>query len=221
MIQQSKNPMIQQSNNPTPGLLWLRATDLKQWAYCPRIVYYSYCMPLPHQPTAAMQRGRDLHARIEFLERRRKLRAYNLGSGERQFEISLSSKQHALSGKLDMLVTTPQGRFPVDFKMAPTFLQDKLKEGRGEVGENHRLQLAAYAVMVEEKFACKVDTGFIYLIAHRNAVVVPIDAALRQRLFASLAEVRAMIAAERFPAATPVRARCWDCEFKNFCNDIF
>lgn len=201
--------------------IWLRATDLKQWAYCPRIVFYNYCMPLPHRPTAAMQRGRDLHERIEFLERRRKLRAYNLSAGERQFEISLSSKRHGLSGKLDMLVTTPQGRYPVDFKMAPAFFPDKARENRGEVGENHRLQLAAYAVMVEEKFACKVETGFIYLIAHRNAVVVPIDAALRQRLSNSLAEVRAMMAAERFPAATPVRARCWDCEFKNFCNDIF
>ncbi len=220
MIQQSNNPATS-NEQPATSLIWLRATDLKQWVYCPRIVFYSYCMPLPHEPTAAMQRGRDLHERIEFLERRRKLRAYNLGSGERQFEMSLSSKQHGLSGKLDMLVTTPQGRYPVDFKMTPTYFQDKSRENRGEVGENHRLQLAAYAVMVEEKFACKVETGFIYLIAHRNAVVVPIDAALRQRLFDSLAEVRAMIAAERFPPATPVGARCWDCEFKNFCNDIF
>jgi CRISPR-associated exonuclease Cas4 len=194
----------------TEQKLWLRATDLKQWAYCPRIVYYAYCMPLPHQPTAAMQRGRDLHERIEFLERRRKLRAYNLSSGERQFEVSLHSRQYGLSGKLDMLVTTGQGRFPVDFKMT-----------RGEVGENHRLQLAAYAVMVEEQFACKIEMGFIYLIPHRNAVVVPIDAGLRQRLSDSLAEIRAMIQAEHFPAPTPVRGRCWDCEFKNFCNDIF
>ncbi|MDZ7305287.1 MAG: CRISPR-associated protein Cas4 [candidate division KSB1 bacterium] len=190
--------------------IWLRATDLKQWLYCPRIVYYSYCMPLPHQPTAAMQRGRDLHERIEFLERRRKLRAYNLSSGERQFEVVLHSKQYGLSGKLDMLVTTAQGRYPVDFKMT-----------RGEIGENHRLQLSAYAVMVEEIFSCKVETGFIYLIPHRNAVVVPIDAALRRCLFDSLAEIRALIAAERFPGATPVQARCWDCEFKNFCNDVF
>ena len=190
--------------------IWLRATDLKQWVYCPRIVYYAYCMPLPPQPTAAMQRGRDLHVRVEFLERRRKLRAYNLGAGERQFEIPLSSKRHGLSGKLDMLVTTPQGRFPVDFKMT-----------KGEVGENHRMQLAAYALMVEEQFACKVDTGFIYLIPQYRSVVVPIDAALRRQFLESLGEMRAMIAAENFPAATPMRGRCWDCEFKRFCNDIF
>lgn len=194
----------------TEPKIWLRATDLKQWVYCPRIVYYGYCMPLPHQPTAAMQRGRDLHVRIEFLERRRKLRAYNLSAGERQFEVALFSKQHGLSGKLDMLVTTPQGRFPVDFKMT-----------KGEAGENHRMQLAAYALMVEEKFACKVDTGFIYLIPQYRTVVVPIDAALRQRFLASLAAMRAMIAAENFPAATPARGRCWDCEFKRFCNDVF
>ena len=190
--------------------LWLRATDLKQWLYCARIVYYGYCMPLPHVPTPAMQAGRDLHERIEFLERRRTLRAYNLSAGERQFEIWLKSHAHGLSGKLDMLVSTVQGRFPVDFKMT-----------RGEAGDNHRLQLAAYALMLEEQFACKVETGFIYLIPYRNAVVVPIDAGLRERLLAGMADMRAMIRAERFPAPTPERGRCWDCEFKNFCNDVF
>lgn len=202
--------MIPQSNDPTPGLLWLRATDLKQWAYCPRIVFYNYCMPLPHQPTPAMQAGRDLHERIEFLERRRKLRAYNLSAGERQFEVPLHSKQHGLSGKLDMLVTTPQGRFPVDFKMSP-----------GGASANHRLQLAAYALMIEEQCHCRVHTGFIYLIPHRNAEVVAIDEPLRKILLQSLAEMRIMIKGEHFPEATPERSRCWDCEFRHFCNDIF
>ncbi|MCG3158370.1 MAG: CRISPR-associated exonuclease Cas4 [bacterium] len=190
--------------------LWLRATDLKQWAYCPRIVFYGYCMPLPHAPTPAMQAGRDLHERIECLERRRKLRAYHLSSGERQFEVALHSKQHGLSGKLDMLVTTALGRYPVDFKMT-----------QGQPGENHRLQLAAYALMLEEQFACNIATGFIYLIPQRNAVIVPIDAGLRQQLHASLAAMRAMIRAERFPAAASEPGRCWDCEFKLFCNDVF
>lgn len=189
---------------------WLRATDLKQWLYCPRIVYYGYCMPLTIRPTAAMQRGRDLHERIEFLERRRKLKAYCLDRGERQFEVPLVSRRYSLSGKLDMLISTSLGRFPADFKMS-----------RGPAGENHRLQLAAYAIMIEEQFDCRVNTGFIYLIPHRNAEVIAIDEALRKKLLQSMAEMRIMIRNERFPEATPVRPRCWDCEFRHFCNDVF
>lgn len=198
------------NQRPTTENFWLRATDLKQWAYCPRIVFYNQCMALTPPATPAMQAGSDLHARIELLERRRKLRPYNLSAGQRQFEVWLKSRQHALSGKLDMLITTPAGLYPVDFKTA-----------KGEPGENHRLQLAAYALMLEEQFACEVRTGFIYLLAHRNAVVVEIDAALRQRLLANLREVRAMIQAERFPGPAAERGKCWDCEYKLFCNDVF
>jgi len=209
--------MTTNDEQPTTGYqqratekIWLRATDLKQWAYCPRIVFYNQCMSLTPPATPAMQAGSDLHQRIELLERRRKLRPYNLSNGERRFEVWLKSRQHGLSGKLDMLVTTPEGRYPIDFKMAA-----------GGIGENHRLQLAAYALMLEEQFACEVRTGFIYLLAHRNATVVDINADLRQRLFAGLKEVRTMIQAERFPGPVAERGKCWDCEYKLFCNDVF
>ena len=32
-------------------------TDLKQWAYCPRVVYYHRVMPAPPRPTYKMKEG--------------------------------------------------------------------------------------------------------------------------------------------------------------------
>ena len=32
-------------------------TDLKQYAYCPRVVYYTYCLPLLRPMTFKMERG--------------------------------------------------------------------------------------------------------------------------------------------------------------------
>lgn len=198
------------TEQPTTSLLWLRATDLKQWLYCPRIVFYNQCMSLTPPATPAMQAGSDLHDRVETLERRRKLKPYRLAEGTRQFEVPLKSRRHALTGKLDMLITTPEGRYPVDFKMT-----------RGEAGENHRLQLAAYALMLEEQFACEVRLGFIYLLATRNVTLVPIDQPLRDRLLTGLESMRQMIRAERFPEPVAEKGKCWDCEYKLFCNDVF
>ena len=52
----------------------LTATDLKQWAYCQRIPFYRYVLPVRPAPTYKMERGRDVQAAVEALERRRGFR---------------------------------------------------------------------------------------------------------------------------------------------------
>ena len=43
----------------------LTATDLKQWAYCKRIVYYQHVMPVEFGRTYKMERGRNIEAAVE------------------------------------------------------------------------------------------------------------------------------------------------------------
>ncbi len=57
------------------------ATDLKQWAYCPRIPFYRHVLPVRAAPTYRMQRGKDVQAAVEALERRRGFRAYGMRDG--------------------------------------------------------------------------------------------------------------------------------------------
>jgi CRISPR/Cas system-associated exonuclease Cas4 (RecB family) len=37
----------------------------------------------------------------------------------------------------------------------------------------------------------------------------------------SIQTMSEIITLERFPDPTPVRARCTDCEYRNFCGDVF
>ena len=37
----------------------------------------------------------------------------------------------------------------------------------------------------------------------------------------ALQSINHMIELETFPEPTPVRARCTDCEYRNFCGDVF
>jgi len=50
-------------------------TDLKQFAYCPRVVYYSYCLPLIRPMTYKMKAGQEAHVEEKGREQRRSLRA--------------------------------------------------------------------------------------------------------------------------------------------------
>ena|SRR5438128_1218970 len=187
-----------------------RVTDLKQYAYCPRIPFYQNVMGFTGKSTYKMQRGHEAQAAIEALERRRKLREYGLSDGRRHFGPWLFSNQLHLSGKLDLLVETPSACFPIDFKYTT-----------GRPHHNHRIQLAAYALLIEESFHKPVPAGFVFLTIADVVVQIPINEELRNEVRSALAALRTMVQLEVFPGPTSVRARCTDCEYRNFCADVF
>lgn len=193
-----------------PDLIPLRVNDLKQFEYCPRVVFYNTVMPVERKTTVKMQRGKEEEFRLDALEKRRTLKRYELGTGERRFHVSLESRLLGLSGKLDLLIVGPKGYFPVDFKYT-----------RGRPHRNHIMQLAGYGLLVEEAFQVRVETAFVYLAPIQHVVAVALTEQLKKQTLDRLAEIRAMIRDGILPPATPVRGRCNDCEFRNYCGDIF
>lgn len=188
----------------------LRVNDLKQYAYCERIVFYQYAMPVQRKSTFKMEHGKLSEEQIQRLEQRRRLREYGLAEGARHFQVWLESPRLGLSGRLDLLIITPRHAFPVDFK-----------ETLGPVRENHRIQLCAYALLVEEAMQRSVPCGFIYRIPREDVLKVDIIAELRAHTERLIEEIRRMIETERMPPPTSVRARCVDCEYRNYCGDVF
>ena len=188
----------------------LTVTDLKQWAYCPRIPYYHHVMPVDFARTWKMERGRDIEPALHAMEKRRGFRRYGLDRGERRFGVWLHSPRLGVAGKLDLLIVADRAAFPVDFK-----------DTEGGVRYNHRVQLAGYALIVEDQLKLPVPNGFIYLVPSRHLVGVALGAALRDQVLHALTSVRRSIAAEQIPDPTPARARCAGCEFRNYCADIW
>jgi len=201
---------IEQLSSGESSVVPLRVNDLKQFEYCPRIVFYNTVVPVERKITVKMERGKEEELRLDALEKRRTLKRYELGSGERRFHLGLESVRLGLSGKLDLLIISPKGFFPVDFKYT-----------RGRPHRNHLVQLAGYALLVEENFQTRVDTAFIYLAPVEQVVSVAISQQLKDQTLDRLMEIRSIIRDGILPAATSVRARCEECEFRNFCGDIF
>lgn len=189
-----------------------RVTDLKQYIYCARILYYYTCLPRVRPVTYKMEASQEAHAAAEDLEQRRSLRSYGLQDGERHFNVSLVSERLGMRGQVDMVIETgPAGRrelIPVDYK-----LSDK-------TAEHFQLQLAAYAVMLEDTWGEAVKRGFLYLIPQRKAREVRITARLRTALDETLVVMNAMLLREEMPPPTSHRAKCVACEFHRFCNDV-
>ncbi len=197
--------------SPTPYSLppiSLTVTAIKQFVYCPRIIYFTYCLPLKRPTTYKMQEGKLEHESNEERESRRSLRAYGLSEGERHFAVRLTSERLALTGVLDMVIVTPQELIPVEFKSST-----------GSLGLNHKYQLTAYAMLVEDWKDKAVRRGFVYFIPQKRAVEVAVTPNMRAFVKKALGDIRGMIAKEMIPEGTRHAGRCVDCEFKNYCND--
>lgn len=198
------------TGNLPPELIPLRVNDMKQWEYCPRIVFYNTVMPVARKSTVKMERGKEIEIKLDALEARRTLRRYRLGEGERRFHVWLNSPALGLSGKLDLLIVTPEACYPVDFK----YTRDRPRR-------NHVMQLAAYALLVEDAMRVPVPMAFVYLTPSDQLVRINVTDLLKRLVHARLASIRQMVQEAILPEPTPARARCEECEFRNYCGDIF
>lgn len=189
----------------------LTVTDLKQYIYCPRIMYYMRCLPDIRPVTTKMEEGILAHEVAEVREQRRQLKQYGFATGERHYDVALYSTTLRLTAVVDMVIIHPDGKsvaVPVDYKLSAL------------AGEHFRTQLGCYALMVEEEFGLPVPYGFIYLTEERRVEKVMFSAASRVTVRELLTEMRSVIEQEAMPEPTTRSARCINCEFRRFCNDV-
>jgi len=188
-----------------------RVTDLKQWVYCRRVLYYAVCLPdirpVTYKMTAGVQAGDEEERR----EVRRSLRCYGLDEGRKEFKVKLASDKLGLRGEVDMVIwREEQGEvIPVDYKLSEI------------AGVHFKLQLMAYGLMLEECSGLQARRGFLYSIPHRKAEEIPLGVRLREQLAAALDGMHKMLRYESMPDPTPQRAKCVACEFRRFCNDVY
>lgn len=188
----------------------IAVTELKQWVYCARIVYYHQVMPGVGKATYKMKEALVAQDLVESLEMRRSLREYGLESAQREFGRWLADEKIGLSGKIDLLLKGPEVSAVVDFKLTSS-----------EPSENHRMQLAGYAVLVEEVMRVPVRLGFIYRIPDNRVFAFEITEARKDTVHEAVRDIERLRARQEFPAATSLRGRCVECEYSNFCGDVW
>jgi CRISPR-associated exonuclease Cas4 len=188
-------------------------TDLKQYGYCPRVVFYTYCLPLIRPTTYKMEMGIAAHERAPQAARRRTLAAYGLEAGARHFDVTVTSEALGLRGRIDLVIEIggEGGRelIPVEYKQT-----------RRKVGRHICQQLTAYGIMLEEDWGGTVRRGFVYSLLKRKAEAVTLTPRRRSAVIAAVASMREMVAREVMPDPPRSRRRCVNCEFRRFCNDV-
>jgi CRISPR-associated exonuclease Cas4 len=194
---------------------FLEVTDLKQYTCCPRIVFFRYCLPRVRPVTYLMEEGIRTHQEEDEREERRSLKTYGLAQGERTFHLALRSQQTGLTGCLDLAIVAPTKSDPHAHAIVVEY---KLSEQ--QAGPHFKLQLAAYALLLEEAWSLPVTQSFLYSIPLRRAENIAITPALRQKVSRTVGHIRQMVEEEHMPPPPSSQRRCPTCEFRRFCNDV-
>jgi CRISPR-associated exonuclease Cas4 len=173
---------------------------------------YHRIMPEAAPMTGKMRSGLRAQELIEKLELRRTLGRYNFAAARRIFGRWLFDEMMGISGRVDLILIREEvgEAAVVDYKLTS-----------GDPGDNHRLQLHGYAVLVERAYGVRVDQAFLYRIPDERVFVIPIEKAGRDRVLAAVNEIQDMVAKQFLPPPTPMRAKCTDCEFANYCGDVW
>lgn len=193
----------------------LEVTDLKQFTCCPRIVFYRYCLPKIRPITYLMEEGTRNHQEESEREERRNLRNYGLTQGERAFHLSLQSTHLGLTGRVDLAIATPS-REVADAEA----IVIEYKYTEQKAGSHIKLQLAAYALLLEDVWNIPVKKGFVYSIPTKQVEPIPITPPLRRKVVQTVMQIRQIVESELLPAPPVSQNRCVSCEFRRFCNDV-
>ncbi len=183
-------------------------TDLKQFMYCPRILYYHTCLPDVRPVTYKMQAGVRRHEDEHKRSIRRTMNLPEIETAERRFDVPVQSLTLGLSGQVDEVIFWDDMLMPIDYKLAK------------KAGQHFKVQLGAYAMMLEETYHLPAVNGALYLIPKRETVEVSITRRLRTKVTDAIAAMRSITDSEMMPEPPKYRHVCLDCEFRRFCNDV-
>lgn len=179
----------------------IRVSALHALAYCPRLFYLEEVEELYTQD-AAVFAGRRLHAEIEKQE------------DEEWEELFLESEDLGLRGRLDALRTRDGDTIPYEHKRGRAYRDENQQP---QAWESDRLQILAYALLLESAWGITVKEGRIRYHADNVLVHVPVDDAGRTAVREAIQQARILRQSTHRPPVTDNERLCARCSLAPVC----
>jgi CRISP-associated protein Cas1 len=179
----------------------LRVHSLHALAYCERLFYLEEVEEM-RVADAAVYAGRRLHVELEREE-----------EGE-WYTVDIESEELGLKGRVDCLRRRDGMLIPYEHKKGRSA---RSKDGGPEAWISDRLQVTAYAVLVEDYTGREVSEGRIRYHSDNVMVRVAIDQAARDYLKTSIARARELQSSVERPPVTSNEKLCVRCSLAPVC----
>ena len=181
----------------------LHVHSLHALAYCERLFYLEEIENL-RVADARVYAGRRLHVEIEREE----------GDGGEWLQLALESSRWGLIGKVDCIRRRDGMLIPYEHKRGRA--HDNVS-GTPDAWPNDRLQIIAYAALVEEHSGRAVTEGRIRYHADNVTVRVAIDDAARRVLVEAVSRAHELQASVVRPPVTEDERLCVNCSLAPVC----
>lgn len=127
-------------------------------------------------------------------------------------EYKISSETLGISGKIDRVEIYEGSLIPVELKsgLPP-------KEG---AWESHKVQLAAYALLLEDNFQTNIPEGIVQYIDSGKRVSVFINPFLKDQVKELASSVKALLFSKEPPSIAENRNKCSSCSLREKCHGL-
>lgn len=188
--------------------IMLTATDVMNYNYCPRIIYYIHVLKRPQITTKKEYKGREKYEEFKTKGKRTKI-VKDEPRYPKVFNVKLVSEKLGLKTFADAIMINEKVKeaYPIQAKYSFT---------PRSIYKTQRIQLMMEATLIEKWFnGFSVPYGFVKFI--RSGELIKVYLNKREEAFNTFKSIRVIITQEMFPEATKYKKRCGDCCFKWFC----
>jgi len=126
-------------------------------------------------------------------------------------EFRISSEKLKLRGIIDQIEIYEMGYVPVEIKTGSC-----PKEG---IWPNHKIQIGAYALLLEEKYNKEIKEGFVTYLDAKQRRHVPINPFLKQEILELIEKTNNLLKSKEIPEKTDNENKCRACGIKEQCFD--
>ncbi len=188
---------------------YITAADMKRYAWCPRIIYFTHVLHLEERVTETMEEGKEEHNDAIIAPIVAQLKAKRVIKG-----LSLVSDTLRLSGKPDFILETKFGELiPVEVKVASLDAGDKAKK-------DHIIQLACYALLIEDNFKKVVKRCAVYYLRDNRVAYIAVTNNLKLEAKKHIDKAYRIIEREEVPNVRQPISKCKNCGYYRYCYPI-
>lgn len=183
------------------------ASDLLNYSYCPRIIYFSHVLKKPQITTKKEYKGREKETEFRQKAARTKV-VKKYPPLPKIFKVRLASDRLGIKTICDSIMLNKEKgeAYPIQAKYAykPRAIYRTMK-----------MQINMEALLIEEVMKLRSPYGFIKFL--KTGDLVKVNADKKEEVVRLFSDIRQMIFAETMPNKTKYPKRCVDCCFKNIC----
>jgi len=194
---------------------FVSVTDIKQYIYCPRIVYFDRVLHATPIFGSQQEDSKELHEDYVKKELRRKDAIYyspEFVGAEKLLFSSLSSSRLGLQGSVDCIIKTAAGEYvPVEYKI--------MNSDKGRIHMQHKYQLVGYGLLIEDSFGTVVRRGFVNYIPETLILQLEITPTMKSYVKRVLGHIKRIILEEELPPIRVAKEKCTGgCGHKQTCK---